>query len=345
MVFLVNHTSQYPQLTPATDTRVDYAMKGSIMAALYNFNTMHISAGNIALPDYFCEASKCDYPATSSIGVQALCTALDPPQRTCVYDPARDASADSPGCDVTLANSNLTLGGELKARNRIVSVQTTRKSGSQPLVYKDALQPLAVIQSISSIGSLLPVNSTSTLAASECVLLPVVRSYKSCFNCQEPGPDGLQSGGVTITDEEKGVFDAYTVDNATGDIVFHLPSNAALGVDGTLRHGISSASYRALQAYLDDIFNGVVLASSGSTYGDGSNELLGSTMTQDYTTYSEDKVPVVAKFVAVGMTRGMRNARSNVLMDNADDDPTAKGIATRGQMWTRATFVVVSWPW
>jgi len=214
-------------------------MKANIWAALYATDPY----GDWGIASYLCTTENCTWSNYPSLGMCALCADLTPNlTKSCTYKPGVDPPGVT-GCDVSLPNG-FSLGGVEDSRYNLMAMNTSMT----PLVYTNYSSPIAIVQSIIANETTF-VNSSSSVYASECALVPCMVEYNSASVNEYLDAAKYGYNQVFFEEYAEYIWDNYTIDKSLpfpqNGPTINVPINASSN-DPT-QYFISPDAYLGLQ--------------------------------------------------------------------------------------------------
>lgn len=234
------------------------------------------------------------------------------------------------------------------------------------LFYSNYSNPLAIVQSIRTDDSTVFFTDSSTnTIASECVLTPCVATLNSSIGLWQQtrrakvSPDDMHNSHSVdnYVEYDWSTFDKYDYD-ATSGISITPPASKAFGTNGST-YSISADSYKTMQTYLQQMFQGFVVAngqnnfsyraelhSSPSDAMELLHDTIGSTCDQYYE-FSDfpgtTTVECTMRNIAQAMTISMRDSQLQ-MVDSFNYKPGFPMLVSGTQMGP-FTRVNVTWYW
>jgi hypothetical protein len=221
----------------------------------------------------------------------------------------------------------------------------------RPLVYNNYTSPIAIIQSITAYDAYF-IDSTTSINASECALVPCVLEYANSAISSSPLFKKEGYNGNFFLEYADTIWDSYTFDSdqqsAPNRLTINVPLNTSRN-DPT-EFSMDEATYLGLKYYTNALLNGFVRGDVTETLS-----FLSDNRTQNVTASSQDAMqaiyqPCVASdvygntvwdwaacamtFLAIGMTK--------VIRDNSFDLTTNSAI---GDTYDGQPIVTVNWIW
>jgi hypothetical protein len=236
---------------------VDPILKANVYSALFNLDPSQ----PWAMPQYTCPTGNCTWDALASLEISASCSNVTSELKTTCFETKdwwNNTWVSIPNCTVSL-NSGVALwylpsGGNAQPvvmETLVASSNTTHKTSEFP-----------VIQYIMANGSNLKpeagaihmeIDNNTQFIATECVLQPLVRSFKALVNM-----------GVY---QERQLAEWADVNSTSDDIYqFSLnPSwNETFGTKKDETFGMTFEAKKALSGFVDDLFSGYAVAHGDS---------------------------------------------------------------------------------
>ena len=322
-----------------------------------------------SIPMHVCPSGNCTYPATPNIGAWLSCTNLEEKLiKNCTYDASKgDTDPEEPGCDISLPNG-LNLSAPDGSRSRAAVVNTTLKSGLEPMVYHDRKASIAIIQFIRvyDIGMYWnQTNATTDLQAGECVISPAIITTASSHGFTRSAVKDL--GEVVLWAEtHDSVFD--NADLVNGTVVLKPPANKTSNINPNDEFTISSEAFQGLRDYSNFIFPSYVEFVNlkhrryRSSYGDNDVAFFMHTQTSLVNDASADAFTKdnslagalwwMTQALRVGMQSSVvKNAQQD--NDSGDSNGSQRGyqhlvedkLAVPGTSWRAITSVKITWYW
>jgi hypothetical protein len=336
----LSNATNYTYADVGDSNTVELAMKANILAGIFATDPF----GDWSVPNYYCPSGNCTWIGHSSLGICSKCADLSSQLSiTC------NTKNKTYGCDVTLPNG-FALGGPERSRQHLLAASTD----NSPLVYGNYSAPLAVIQVIAAYDTL-PVNTSASINAIECAIIPCVINYTESYLYSSPynNQDGFL--GVPFFEIVESVNDNYSFSTSASPWNGPIISTRA-GGDQDIDFQISQPAYLTLSHYLQALFNGYVTTNGISKLYESDNKTrpvqgdVTDVMQSLYTPFNggcydifshpiNDSAACSIQYAAWAMTTAVRNNYWN---------SSALGLNTYftvGNTTSPELILIVSWPW
>ncbi|OCL14709.1 hypothetical protein AOQ84DRAFT_371044 [Glonium stellatum] len=336
---IVNATTYQAQSAgDAPYYNVHLGMKANIWAALYGIDI----SSDWYTPKFLCSTGNCTWKNYSSLGVCTRCSNITSRlTKNCVPKPSSDLPGFT-GCDFSLPNG-FSLGGEEGSRRNLMAMNTSL----QPLVYTNYEMPIAVVQSIRAYNTS-TANSTSSVNASECVLVPCVIKYGMAYSALYPDVRKTGYNGPVFMENADSIWDNYTF-NEDGITINPQPNTTA---NDTTKFTMDRRTYLGLKYYVEALFNGFVQGGVSESLS-----FLSDNRTQNVTASTADAMQAVY----LPGTLGCFDVYMNVVWDANMCALINTGVAMTniirryaysirtysiaGETFELQSFVVIRWIW
>ncbi|KAJ6171363.1 hypothetical protein N7470_000430 [Penicillium chermesinum] len=251
-ISILGNTSLYNTAGPLTggDTYyVDPILKANVYSALFNTDP----AQPWAVPQYTCPTGNCTWDPIATLEIRALCSDLTSSLSTSCTQGQRYTNC-TVSLDSGVALWYLTSGGA--ARPRVINVL----SGSSKTFYKNSSFP--VIQYILAKGSndnpsvgggiSTEIGDNTQFVATECVLQPGIRSFRSTVIMGKYQETRLAEWPVLNN----------TVEHLSYAYTFTPPWNESLGAKENQTFGLGFEAWNSISVFLEFLFAGYISAGS-----------------------------------------------------------------------------------
>ncbi|KAI2767180.1 hypothetical protein DTO012A8_7597 [Penicillium roqueforti] len=310
---------------------VDPILKANVYSALFNLDpTLPWSK-----PQHTCPTGNCTWDAMASLEIGASCSNITSQLKSTCFE-SKDASSDF---GVPYPNCTLSL------KSGVTLWYLPDGGAAQPIVYIFAA---GSNQNPTEGGGISTEIGNNTLfIATECVLQPLVQSFKASVN-------------MGVYQEER--LEKWTAINRTldGDYALTLKPDLQenFAMNGTQIFGIGWEAMRAIESFVTDLFNGYVVAGSDHFSFERSGDGVGTyaaTDTLEAIFYKNltnsncpenDQLTCAIKNVASAMSKTIRDGAftGNVSYEPLSSSQFTRGT-TAGRTMVTITYVAIHWRW